>query len=249
MDAYRALAASYDRLTSDVDYEAVVDFYRQILKKEGLLPRTAVDLACGTGSVALLLAESGLQVTAVDMSEEMLCVASQKAQEKNLPVTFVCQPLQQLRLPRGVDLAVCALDSLDYITEPELCKEAIRRIYRVLNPGGCFIFDVNTPEKLQAMDGQVFLDEDEDVYCVWRGAFDRETNICAYGMDLFQRQGNAWVRSFEEHLEYAYSAEQLVDYLKAAGFTHIAVYADRKFSAPAAGEQRIYIKARKGKFK
>ena len=157
------------------------------------------------------------------------------------------QRLEKLTLPRGVDLAVCALDSMDYITNPEDCKEAIRRIYRVLNPGGCFIFDVNTPQKLQAMDGQVFLDEDEDVYCVWRGAFDEETNICTYGMDLFQREGNAWYRSSEEHREYAYSATQLVNYLKEAGFTGIRVYGDRKLEAPQNGEQRIYIKARKGK--
>ena len=249
MDAYHNLATSYDRLTNDVDYEAVVDFYWQILHKEGLQPRTAVDLACGTGSVAMLLAKKGLQVTAVDMSEEMLCVAAQKALELDNPPCFVCQPLQKLRLPRGVDLAVCALDSLDYVTDPEDCQEAIRRIYRVLNPGGCFIFDVNTPEKLRAMDGQVFLDEDDDVYCVWRGEFDETTNICSYGMDLFQRRGNMWERSFEEHREYAYSAAQLKEFLKNAGFTSIEIFADRKFAAPVVGEQRIYIKARKGKVK
>ena len=249
MEAYRNLAVSYDRLTGDVDYEAVVAFYRQILEAEGLCPRTAVDLACGTGSVALILAKQGLQVTAVDMSEDMLCVAQQKAQELDAPPRFICQKLQQLHLPRGVDLAVCALDSLDYITDPVDCEEAIRRIYRVLNPGGCFIFDVNTPEKLRAMDGQVFLDEDDDVYCVWRGEFDEQTNICSYGMDLFQRQGNCWQRSFEEHQEYAYSAQQLTGWLKKAGFTSICVYGDRKLSAPEAGEQRIYIKARKGRIK
>ena len=247
MNAYGALAASYDRLTNDVDYEAVVDFYFQILAREGLKPRTAVDLACGTGSVTLLLAQKGLRVTGVDMSEEMLCEASHKAQTlKNRPM-FVCQMLQQLRLPRAVDLAVCALDSLDYITDPADCQEAIRRVYKALNPGGCFIFDVNTPQKLRAMDGQVFLDEDDDVYCVWRGEFDQQTNICSYGMDLFQREGDCWYRSFEEHREYAYSAEQLTRYLKAAGFSSIAVYADRRFEAPAPGEQRIYMKARKGK--
>ena len=96
------------------------------------------------------------------------------------------------------------------------------------------------------MDGQVFLDEDEDVYCVWRGEFDEETNICSYGMDLFQRQGGLWTRSFEEHQEYAYSAAQLVGYLKQAGFTRIEVFGDRRLDAPADGEQRIYLKARKG---
>ncbi len=249
MDAYQNLALSYDRLTNDVDYEATVAFYKEILKREGLHPRTAVDLACGTGSVTEILARQGLEVIGVDLSEEMLTVAMEKVMDMDKPPRFVCQPLQNLRLPRGVDLAVCALDSLDYITSPDDCKEAIRRVYKALNPGGIFIFDVNTPEKLRAMDGQVFLDEDDDVYCVWRGEFDQETNICSYGMDLFQRRGNVWERSFEEHREYAYSREQLTQYLRAAGFTHIAVYADRLFEAPREGEQRIYFKARKGKIK
>ncbi len=249
MDAYHALASSYDRLTNDVPYEAVVAFYRQILDREGLSPRTAVDLACGTGSVAVLLAESGLQVTAVDMSEEMLCVAAQKTQDMENPPYFVCQRLENLSLPKAVDLAVCALDSLDYITEPADCKRAIARIYRALNPGGCFIFDVNTPEKLQAMDGQIFLDEDDDVYCVWRGEFDPETNICTYAMDLFQRYGALWARSFETHREYAYTPQQLTGYLRDAGFTAIEVFADRLLEAPKEGEQRFYIKARKGSIK
>ena len=249
MDAYKDLAYSYDRLTNDVDYEATVEFYNAILRNEGVKPRTAVDLACGTGSVTAILARQGLRVTGVDMSEDMLTVAWEKVMDMDEPPRFVCQKLQELHLPRGVDLAVCALDSLDYITDPDDCREAIRRVYKCLNPGGTFIFDVNTPEKLRAMDGQVFLDEDDDVYCVWRGEFDESTNICSYGMDLFQRQGNVWLRSFEEHREYAYSQEQLTQFLKAAGFTHIAVYADRRFEAPEENEQRIYFKARKGKVK
>ena len=249
MDAYHDLALSYDRLTNDVDYRQTVAFYRRILEQEGLRPRTAADLACGTGSVALLLAEQGMQVIGVDMSREMLSMASQKAQRLKAPPFFVCQRLEQLHLLRGVDLAVCALDSLDYITDPTLCARAIRQIYRALNPGGCFIFDVNTPEKLQAMDGQVFLDEDDDVYCVWRGEFDRQTNICSYGMDLFQRRGEVWHRSFEEHQEYAYSSEQLQTMLRDAGFTSIAVYGDRVLRGPEPGEQRIYLKARKGRIK
>ena len=249
MGAYHALAESYDRLTNDVDYEATVDFYMQILTKEGIKPRTVVDLACGTGSVTEILARRGFPVIGVDMSEEMLTMASMKTMDLKPRPMFSCQLLQELRLPKAVDMAVCALDSLDYILDPDDCKEAIRRAYKALNPGGIFIFDVNTPEKLRAMDGQVFLDEDDDVYCVWRGEFDEQTNICSYGMDLFQRHGAAWERSFEEHRECAYSREQLTDYLKAAGFTGIQVYGDREFRDPFPGEQRIYFKARKGKIK
>jgi len=246
VDAYRELAGCYDRLTNDVDYRSVVDFYFEILRREDVRPRTAVDLACGTGSVSVLLAQRGVKVTGVDMSEDMLTAAWEKASDMENPPLFVCQRLQQLRLPRGVDLAVCALDSLDYITDPADCEEAIRRVYKHLNPGGIFIFDVNTPQKLRAMDGQVFLDEDEDVYCVWRGEFDEAENICSYGMDLFRREGDIWHRSFEEHREYAYSEPQLRRFLQNAGFTAIRVYGDRRFAAPDVGEQRIYFSARKG---
>lgn len=249
MSAYESLALSYDRLTNDVDYGAAVSFYEQIMAREGVSPRSAVDLACGTGSVTALLAKKGIPVIGVDLSEEMLSVAQQKTQDLLPRPMFLHQDLSRLYLPRGVDLAVCALDSLDYITDPACCAAAIRRIYRCLNPGGIFIFDVNTPEKLQAMDGQVFLDEDENVYCVWRGDFDKKSNICTYGMDLFQRQGKLWHRSLEEHREYAYSQEQLTGYLKSAGFTGIRVYGDRKFTAPEPGEQRVYFSARKGKRK
>ena len=249
MNSYQNLALSYDRLTNDVDYGAVVDFYWELLDAQGLRPRTAVDLACGTGSIALLLAQRGLHVLGVDMSEDMLTVAWEKAQQLENPPMFICQKLQQLQLARGVDLAVCALDSLDYILDPDDCAEAIRRTYKALNPGGVFIFDVNTPEKLRAMDGQVFVDEDDDVYCIWRGEFDEDSNICSYGMDLFQRQGKLWVRSFEEHQEYAYSVEQLTGFLKAAGFTGIRVYGDRRMEAPNHTDQRVYFMARKGRVK
>ncbi len=249
MNAYGTLAESYDRLTNDVDYDAVVDFYFSILNREGLKPRTAVDLACGTGSVSVRLADKGLSVIGVDLSEEMLCIATSKIDGRENAPVFVCQNLTSLQLPKGVDLAVCALDSLDYILDPDDCRKAIARVYKALNPGGCFIFDVNTPRKLKDMDGQVFLDEDDDVYCIWRGEFDEDSNICTYGMDIFQRRGEFWQRSGEVHQEYAYSQEQLTDFLRSAGFTDIAVYGDRRFEAPVEEEQRIYIKARKGKVK
>ena len=183
------------------------------------------------------------------MSEDMLTVAADKCSDLSMPPMFICQKLQDLHLARGVDFACCALDSLDYILDPQECSQAISKVYTALNPGGIFIFDVNTPEKLRAMDGQVFIDEDDDVYCVWRGEFDENTNICSYGMDLFQRKGQCWQRSFEEHQEYAYSQQQLTEFLKYAGFTDIQVFGDRTFSPPKAGEQRIYFQARKGRIK
>ena len=153
--------------------------------------------------------------------------------------------MEKLKLPYQVDLVVCCLDSLNYVTNPAHCRQALRRVWASLRPGGALIFDINSPEKLRSLDGQVFLDENEDTYCVWRAEFDREENICYYGMDLFQREGGLWARSFEEHREYAYTVEQLTGYLQEAGFARIEVYGDRSFEAPEAGEQRIYFYAQK----
>lgn len=246
MSAYGALADSYDRLTNDVDYAAVADYLQALLHAHGKAPRTVLDLACGTGTLSCLLAGRGYRVTGTDQSEEMLTQAYAKAMTLPERPLFVRQPMQTLRLPEPVELAVCSLDSLNYLTKPDDCRETIRRVARALTENGCFVFDINSEEKLRALDGQVFLDEDDDQYCVWRAAFDAGENICYYGMDLFQRAGTLWRRSFEEHAEYAYSVEQLAQYLREAGFSRVEVYGDRTLTPPEPGEQRIYFYAEKG---
>ena len=247
MSAYEALAFSYDSLTHDIPYEEMLSYMEALLQKHGIRPKSVLDLACGTGSMSVLLAKKGYQVLAADLSEDMLAMAWEKAAELENPPFFICQSMQQLQLPDTVDWVMCCLDSLNYVTNPEDCREAFKRVFESLSSGGAFIFDINSEEKLRSLDGQVFLDENEEVYCVWRAEFDREENICYYGMDIFQLEENdLWARSFEEHREYAYSVEQLVSYLKEAGFMTIEVYGDRTFDAPKAGEQRIYFYAQKG---
>ena len=243
--AYETLAASYDRLTNDIPYEDILDFYHKIWAEYGLRPASVVDLACGTGSMTVLLAREGLSVLGVDASEEMLTQAADKAAGMENRPWFVRQRMEKLRLPAPVDLAVCCLDGVNYVTEPAALREAFARVFKALNPGGLFLFDINSEAKLRGLDGQILLDEDDEVFCLWRAEFDEETRICAYGMDIFQRQGKLWRRSREEHLEYAYRVEELTQWLSDAGFVNIKTYGDRKPEAPAPDEQRIFIAAQK----
>ncbi len=247
MSAYEALAGSYDSLTYDIPYGKMLDYMEALLQKHDLRPQSVLDLACGTGSMSVLLAKRGYQVLAADLSEDMLAMAWKKAAELENPPYFICQSMQRLCLPYAVDWVVCCLDSLNYVTDPADCRKAFQRVFASLSEGGAFIFDINSAEKLRSLDGQVFLDENEDTYCVWRAEFDAEENICSYGMDIFQRTGkDLWERSFEEHREYAYSVEQLTEWLREAGFAAVEVYGDRSFEAPQPGEQRIYFYAQKG---
>ena len=244
MSAYEALAFSYDSLTHDIPYPQMLDYMEALLQRHGKRPQSVLDLACGTGSMSVLMAKKGYRVLAADLSEDMLSMAWEKAAEleENMPY-FICQPMEQLQLPYEVDWIVCCLDSMNYVTDPLKCQEALKRCYEALTPGGVLIFDINSEEKLKSLDGQVFLDENEDTYCVWRAEFDRTENICYSGMDLFQKEGGLWRRSFEEHREYAYTPEQLIGYLEQAGFRDVTLYADGELRAPAATEQRIYITA------
>ena len=243
--AYESLAASYDRLTSDVPYEAILVFYKELWAEYGLKPESAVDLACGTGSMTLLLAREGLSVLGVDASEEMLTQAADKAAGMENRPWFVRQRMEKLRLPAPVDLAVCCLDGVNYVTEPAALREAFARVFKALNPGGLFLFDINSEAKLRGLDGQILLDEDDEVFCLWRAEFDEETRICAYGMDIFQRQGKLWRRSREEHLEYAYRVEELTQWLAEAGFVNIKTYGDCRLNPPNLEEQRIFFAAKK----
>ena len=243
--SYEALAASYDRLTYDIPYAELVKYYKKLWELYGITPKSILDLACGTGSLSVLFAEEGCSVLGVDASVEMLTEAYAKAMELDKPPFFIRQKMQRLQLPEPVDFAVCCLDGINYLTRPEDCRETLRRVCRSLKPGGLFVFDINSEEKLRGLDGQVFLDEDDEVYCVWRASFDGQSRICSYGMDVFQRQGRLWQRTEELHEEYAYTVEELREWVAAAGFENIQVFGDRSLEPPKPGEQRIFFAARK----
>ena len=245
MESYKFLAGSYDDLTGDVGYSAWADYLEQHFQREGRSVRTVLDLACGTGSLTLELAGRGYDMTGVDLSEDMLAQALDKcSQFQGEAPLFLHQSMDELDLNDTVDACVCCLDSINYVP-PELLPLAFFRVHLFLNAGGLFIFDINTVEKLKALDGQVFLDEDQDNYCVWRVEYEEEEGLCSYFMDIFRREGEHWLRGEEIHQEFAYPVEELLGYLKAAGFSQVDCYGDKSFAPPQPGEERMFFVARK----
>ena len=247
MSRYDALAGSYDAMMTDASYQKRAKWLEKLFRKSRIPVRSVLDLACGTGTIACLLAERGYEVTATDGSEEMLTQAMLKAAEleENAPM-FLLQAMPKLRLLEPVDAAVSTIDSLNYLTREKDLRETFRRVYRWLKPGGAFIFDVNTPYKLRRMDGQMYMDETEDSFCVWRTFFSEKTQVCTYQVDLFQeREDGAWERTFEEHREKAWSMDQLCEFLREAGFETITVTGDLSAKPPREDEDRWLIRAEK----
>ena len=245
--AYEFLAGCYDEFTADVPYRRWADYLEKHFARSALPIHTVLDLACGTGSLTKELAERGYEMIGVDRSEEMLAVAAEKCRGAGeIAPIFLHQSMEKLDLYGTIDACVCCLDSVNYVTRPKTLERAFQRVHTFLMPGGLFLFDINTPEKLRGLDGQVFLDESEDAYCVWRAEFSPRRRICTYGMDVFRLEPSGlWSRGEELHEEYAYEPAELEELLRQVGFSHIRQYGELKFRAPKPGEGRIFFAARK----
>ena len=249
MSAYEALARVYDALTEDVGYERRADYLEKLFKRSQIPVHTVLDLACGTGEMTAILTERGYELIAVDASPDMLSQAREKAAElTGEPPVFLNQSMPALDLYGTVDAAVCCLDSLNYLTSPKDVQKTFQRLHLFISPGGLLVFDINSIEKLAALDGQVFLDETEDVYCVWRTEYEKRSRLCSYWMDIFTRRPDGgWDRSGEEHRQRGYSVDELKAWLMDAGFTRVRTFGDCRMAAPKEKEQRIYFSAVRGK--
>ena len=243
---YALLSEYYDRFTDDVPYDRWADFFEHVFEKKEIKPEIILDLACGTGSLTRILAQRGYDMIGADQSEDMLMIAQENCFEAGeKPVLLLHQPMEQLELYGSIDACVCCLDSVNYVTDPEVLQEAMRRVYTYLVSGGMFIFDINTRSKLERIDGQSFVREDEDVYCVWQ-SYIEDHDLCHYDFDIFElNEDGAWNRYQENHLERIYEPEQLTAMLKEAGFTDIEVCGELTEQAPREGEERVFFLARK----
>ena len=248
MSSYEALAARYDALTADVDHRRWADYIEKQFQKCPIPIHTVLDLACGTGEMTCLLAERGYEMIGVDQSQDMLAVAAEKGRQvRGEAPIFLQQSMQELDLYGTIDACICCLDSVNYVTDPRQLKKAFARVWLFLMPGGLFLFDINTPSKLRGLDGQVFLDETEDTYCVWRAEYEKRGRICSYFMDIFRLDlgSGLWERGEELHRERAYEPEELTAFLREAGFRDIRQYGNLKLRPPREGEDRIFFVARK----
>ncbi len=238
---YGPLAAGYDELTEDVPYGELTDWYETALRQGGRAVHTVLDLCCGTGTLSLALAKRGYELISADASAEMLSVFQQKLSdlpETAVPPLLLCQRAEELDLNDTVDAAVCCLDGFNYFS-PELLPEILRRLRLFIAPEGMLCFDVLSPERMRSLDGECFVDEREDLLCLWRASV--EGGELCYDMDLFRPRGTLGRREQEQHGEYIHEPAALRALLERAGFGDVTIRAD----GPQHGEGRLFLSARR----
>jgi SAM-dependent methyltransferase len=208
-NSYSEFAQFYDTLMSDADYAQMAEHYAGRLPPPGIL----LDLACGTGKLSVLMAERGWDVIGVDSSPEMLsCAASHDR------VSYICQDMTALDLYGTIDAAICAMDGLNHLTERSELRRALERVSLFMNPGGVFVFDVNTIHKHKTVLGNhTFVKESDDVYCVWRNSYAGD-GIIDISLDIFARHRDVYKKHEVEIRERAYSLNTIAILCEQAGF-------------------------------
>lgn len=225
--SYGIFSEFYDALTANVSYDTVAQVLSSLLTRYGKGRGLLLDLACGTGSVSVRLAEKGYEVIGVDLSPEMLSEAQNKAYSAEQNILFLCQDMTKLDLYGTVDAAVCTLDGLCHLPDEESVSAALGKVSLFMNPGGVFLFDVNSVYKHRAVLGNnTFVYDTDEVYCVWQNTLLSDGVTVQMDLDFFEPVSDAgdYVRQSERFTERAYPRETLEAMLKKAGFTVLDVF-------------------------
>jgi len=245
---FAQVAAVYDQLMHDVPYDAWVQYLRDLLEARNARPRTVLDLACGTGNVTERLAAEGYAVVGVDIAEDMVVEARQKALARGLPVQYVVQDAAELELPgRKFDLCVSLFDSLNYVTDPSRLRKAFERVRVHLSRNGLFMFDMNSEYALKNR----FFDQsnraaDARLRYDWVSEYFPDTRLCCIKMQFWNREEDGSDTEFtEEHWQFAYREDEVVQMLEDSGYEEISAFQAYTMRPTHRATDRIFYVARK----
>ena len=250
---YDAISSVYDNINAEIDYSAWADFieecFKRYLKEK---PSLVLDLACGTGSMTFELHSRGYDMIGVDISEEMLYKAYDKAYANEINnILFIKQDMREFELYGTVGAICSCLDSVNYLTTRKDLEECFSHAHNYLDPDGLFIFDVNTPYKFENIYGNnhyIFESADNEgreAYCGWQNEYDKDTKLCNFYLSVFtENEKRGYERNDDEQTERCYTMEELRESLEACGFEVIGFFGDYDFAEPHSKCERWYIVAR-----
>lgn len=246
MDAYTGFASVYDMFMDNIPYEEWCGYLTSLLREYGAGEGILLDLGCGTGSLTELLAKQGYDMIGVDFSEDMLQIAIEKRVQSGLPILYLQQDMREFELYGTVRAVVSICDSMNYILEYEDLVQVFRLVNNYLDPGGIFIFDLNTEYKYREILGQSTIAEDrEESSFIWDNDYDEEEHINEYDLTLFIREEGEMYRKYQEtHFQRAYSLEEVKAAVEEAGMEFVTAYDAFTREMPKETSERIYVVAR-----
>lgn len=235
--SFELIAEVYDLLMRGVPYRTWVSYYLLLLATVGFKPKRLLDVACGTGTMALMLAEEGFELAGFDLSEKMVEVARRKAYKKHKAITYWAADARDFDLSDTFDSAYSFFDSLNNILDPLDLERAFERVFAHIRPGGCWIFDLNTAYAFEKeMFDQRNLNPQAKLRYDWKGAWDAEAKEITVNMRFWK--GEEEFR--ETHRQRAYEPDEVIEMLQRVGFVDIRAFHSYTLNPPRATSDRIH---------
>ncbi|MFE4705981.1 class I SAM-dependent DNA methyltransferase [Peribacillus simplex] len=245
---YERFAYVYDELMKDAPYEKWLMILTAKLEQYGIGGRKVLDLACGTGEMTVELAQHGFEVTGVDLSDEMLLVANEKAVKLGLSIPLFQQNMAELEGLGQFDCVTIFCDSLNYLRDAEDIVKTFNRVHEHLKDGGLFLFDVHSIYKMEEIfRDNTFAVNGEEVSYIWDCFPGEEPYSVEHDLSFFVRddESGLYDRFDELHYQRTYPVEQYKKWLEQAGFTVSEILADLEDAPLVTETERILFVASK----
>ncbi|GAB6091864.1 class I SAM-dependent DNA methyltransferase [Furfurilactobacillus curtus] len=222
---YDSFAKFYDELFDPAMYDAWLDFVRQQAGSR----RQMIDLACGTGRLAIKLKQAGFDVTGLDLAPEMLSLAAERAASVNVNVPLIEGDFTALGDLGQYELITCFDDSLCYLPDEAMLLDAFREAKAHLTSSGRYLFDVITPYQTDTVyPGYMYNFHDDERAFMWSSYEGEQPHSVEHDLNFFiwNEALNGYDHHAELHIERTYSLATYQHLLHSAGFTKVTVTSD-----------------------
>jgi len=246
---YTGFAYYYDDFMDDVPYDDWTENITGILRAEGIDDGIVCELGCGTGEITERLSGKGYDMIGIDISEDMLSIAREKAAEnENDSILYLLQDMRNLELFGTVRAFVSVCDSMNYIIKDEDMVEIMKKVNNYLDPGGLFIFDLKSDYyyRTEYADNE-FAEEDEDgnIFLMWKNHYDEDKRLNSYKIEIDEADESGMpIKTMEEHVQRAYGIEEICAFIDRAGMEFVKVLDAETMKMPGADCRRYYFIAR-----
>jgi SAM-dependent methyltransferase len=224
--AYAVLAPAYDLLTAGYAYGPWLAAIEWLAVRHGLAGRRLLDVGCGTGKSFMPLLDRGFDVTACDISPEMVASARRKADGR---ADVLVADMRRLPILGEFDLITCIDDAINHLLGPEEVADALAGMRANLAPEGLLVFDVNTLAAYQGVPDVVV--EDEERLLRWRGGLaelDGPGGEAEVVIDVFTHEGDGlWRRSLSRQRHRHHPVEDIHALAEESGLEVVAVLGQR----------------------
>ena len=244
MEAYTAFAYVYDEYMDNIPYEEWGEYMMTLLKENGVSDGMSVlELGCGTGTVTRMLSKSGYDCVGLDMSEDMLSIASDKTFEEDLHIIYTCQDMRDFEVPYSMDAMISIGDSMNYITCVDDLENVFSCVRENLKENGVFIFDLKTIHFFRdILADNTYAQNRDDSAFIWDNYYDEEERNNEYELAVFVKNEDGTFNRFEEqHYQHGFTIEEVTGAARKAGLNVKSIYNAFTKDAPDDSSERLYF--------